>query len=153
MPKSDQFIKPESWRYNVSILIYHYEDFKRWHQVLKEYRWMFDKIHELMEEIHKQRKNIQRSLFTYFLHYFPYFIKHPSLFLQHLMSSFKVLNVTASTFLLNKFITFGQFSLSIFLHTVGFSVPFIYHRKSADMFLSPVFEKLQHPKKNVKGFF
>ena len=37
--KSDEFIKQESQRYNVSVLIYHYQDFKRWHQVLKDWRW------------------------------------------------------------------------------------------------------------------
>ena len=35
----------ESWRYNVSVLINHHQDFKKWwYQVLMDQRWMFNKI-------------------------------------------------------------------------------------------------------------
>ena len=31
-----EFIKQESRRYNFSVFVYHHQNFKRWHQELKE---------------------------------------------------------------------------------------------------------------------
>ena len=45
--KSDEFFQQEGRRYNILVLMCHHQDFKRWHQVLKEKSWMFNSFNVL----------------------------------------------------------------------------------------------------------